>query len=68
MVAENRLVARVMMAMSLPIVATGMIGPVSAVTSNVIDRTRGIGILCTIGAKGLVSGDRRARPDDRHTG
>ena len=49
--AENRLIVTVVMAMGLPIVAIGMIGLVSATTSNVVDRTREIGILRTVGAK-----------------
>ena len=39
------------MAMGLPIVAIGMIGLVGATASNVIDRTREIGILRSIGAR-----------------
>ena len=49
--AENRLIVTVVMAMGLPIVAIGMIGLVSATTSNVVDRTREIGILRSIGAR-----------------
>jgi putative ABC transport system permease protein len=49
--AENRLIVTVVMAMGLPIVAIGMIGLVSATASNVLDRTREIGILRSIGAR-----------------
>jgi putative ABC transport system permease protein len=50
-VAENRLIVTVVMAMGLPIVAIGLIGLVSAMTSNVLDRTREIGVLRSIGAR-----------------
>ena len=50
-VAENRLIATVVMAMGLPVVAIGLIGLASAMTSNVLDRTREIGILRGIGAR-----------------
>ncbi|NNC93697.1 MAG: FtsX-like permease family protein [Acidimicrobiia bacterium] len=50
--AENRLVVTVIMAMGLPIVAIGMIGLVNSTTSNILDRTREVGILRTIGARG----------------
>jgi putative ABC transport system permease protein len=49
--AENRLIVTVVMAMGLPVVAIGMIGLVSAMTSNVLDRTREIGILRSVGAR-----------------
>lgn len=49
--AENRLIVTVVMAMGLPIVAIGMIGLVSAMTSNIFDRTREIGVLRSIGAR-----------------
>ena len=49
--AENRLIVTVVMAMGLPIIAIGMIGLVSAMVSNVVDRTREIGILRSIGAR-----------------
>ena len=49
--AQNRLIVAVVMGMGLPIVAIGMIGLVSAMTSNVVDRTREIGILRSIGAR-----------------
>jgi putative ABC transport system permease protein len=48
---ENRLVVTVIMAMGLPIVAIGMIGLVNSMTSNVLDRTREIGVLRSIGAR-----------------
>ena len=50
-VAENRLIVTVVMMMGLPIIAIGMIGLVSAMVSNVVDRTREIGILRSIGAR-----------------
>ncbi len=49
--AENRLIVTVVMAMGLPIIAIGMIGLVSAMVSNVVDRTREIGILRSVGAR-----------------
>ncbi len=49
--AENRLIVTVVMAMGIPVVAIGMIGLVSAMASNVLDRTREIGILRSIGAR-----------------
>ena len=49
--AENRMVVTIIMAMGLPIVAIGMIGLVNSMTSNVLDRTREIGILRSIGAR-----------------
>ncbi|MDH3605439.1 MAG: FtsX-like permease family protein [Acidimicrobiia bacterium] len=49
--AENRLVVTVIMGMGLPIVAIGMIGLVNSMTSNILDRTREIGILRSIGAR-----------------
>jgi putative ABC transport system permease protein len=50
-VRENRLIVSVVMAMGLPVVAIGMIGLVSATASNVLDRTREIGVLRSIGAR-----------------
>ena len=49
--AENRLIVTVVMAMGIPIVAIGMIGLVSAMANNILDRTREIGILRSIGAR-----------------
>ncbi len=49
--AENRLIVTVVMAMGLPVVAIGMIGLASAMASNVLDRTREIGILRSVGAR-----------------
>lgn len=48
---ENQIVVNVVMAMGLPIVAIGMIGLVNAMTTNILDRTREIGILRSIGAR-----------------
>ena len=47
---EDRMVVTVIMAMGLPIVAIGMIGLVSSMSNNILDRTREIGILRSIGA------------------
>ena len=44
------MVVTVIMAMGLPIVAIGMIGLVSSMSNNILDRTREIGILRSIGA------------------
>ncbi|MFW2333243.1 FtsX-like permease family protein [Ilumatobacter sp.] len=49
--AENRLIVTVVMVMGIPVVAIGMIGLVSAMASNILDRTREIGILRSIGAR-----------------
>ncbi len=49
--ADDRLVVTVIMAMGLPIVAIGMIGLVSSMSSNILDRTREIGILRSLGAR-----------------
>lgn len=49
--AENRLIVTVVMTMGLPIVAIGMIGLVNSMTTSVLERTREIGILRSIGAR-----------------
>lgn len=49
--AANRVLVGVLAAMGIPIVAIGMIGLVNAMTMNVIERTREIGILRSIGAR-----------------
>lgn len=49
--AEDRVVVGVIQAFSLPIVAIGMIGLVSAMTTTVLERTREIGILRAVGAR-----------------
>ena len=49
--AEDRVVVGVIQAFGLPIVAIGMIGLVSAMTSTVLERTKEIGILRAIGAR-----------------
>jgi putative ABC transport system permease protein len=48
--AEDRIVVGVIQMLGLPIVAIGMIGLVSAMTTTVLERTREIGILRAIGA------------------
>ncbi len=50
--AENHLIVTVVMAMGLPVVVIGMIGLVGAMTGNILDRTRELGILRSIGARG----------------
>jgi ABC-type antimicrobial peptide transport system permease subunit len=49
--AEDRVVVGVIQAFSLPIVAIGMIGLVSAMTTTVLERTKEIGILRAVGAR-----------------
>jgi putative ABC transport system permease protein len=49
--ASNRVLVNVLTVMGIPIVAIGMIGLVNLMTMNVIDRTREIGILRSIGAR-----------------
>jgi putative ABC transport system permease protein len=49
--AEDRIVVGVIQMLGLPIVAIGMIGLVSAMTTTVLERTREIGVLRAIGAK-----------------
>jgi putative ABC transport system permease protein len=49
--AQNRLIVVVIMAMGLPIVAIGMIGFVNAMTTSILERTREIGVLRSIGAR-----------------
>lgn len=49
--AEDRVVVGVIQMLGLPIVAIGMIGLVSAMTTTVLERTREIGILRVVGAR-----------------
>ena len=42
---------QIIMSLGIPVVAMGMIGLVSAMTSNILERTREIGILRSIGAR-----------------
>jgi putative ABC transport system permease protein len=48
--AEDRIVVAVIQAMGLPILAIGMIGLVGAMSSNVLERRREIGVLRAVGA------------------
>ncbi len=48
---EDRVVGGVIQMLALPILAVGMIGLVSAMTSNVLERTREIGVLRSLGAR-----------------
>jgi putative ABC transport system permease protein len=50
--AEDRTVITIIFSLGIPIVAMGMIGLVSAMTTNIIERTREIGILRSLGARG----------------
>lgn len=49
-VESNRVIVVVLAAMAVPIVLIGMVGLLNAMTMNVIDRTRDIGVLRSIGA------------------
>ncbi len=49
--AEDRVVVTVIQMFGLPIVAIGMIGLVSTMTTNVLERTREVGILRALGAR-----------------
>ncbi len=49
--AEDRIVVGVIQMLGLPIVAIGMIGLLSAMTTAVLERTREIGILRAVGAR-----------------
>ena len=48
---ESRTIVAVIMALGLPLVAVGMIGLVSALTTNVLERRREIAILRSLGAR-----------------
>ena len=59
--AEDRVVVGVIQAFGLPIVAIGMIGLVSAMTTTVLERTKEIGILRAIGLSDEDMGRWHAR-------
>lgn len=48
---EDRIVGGVIQLFALPILAVGMIGLVSAMTTNVLERTREVGVLRGLGAR-----------------
>ncbi len=48
---EDRTIVAIVLALGIPVVAMGMIGLVSAMTTNILERTREIGILRSIGAR-----------------
>jgi putative ABC transport system permease protein len=48
---EDRTIVAIVLALGIPVVAMGMIGLVSAMTTNIVERTREIGILRSIGAR-----------------
>jgi putative ABC transport system permease protein len=49
--AQTRTIVTLLIILGLPVIAIGMIGLVNTMTMNVIDRTREIGILRSIGAR-----------------
>ncbi len=48
---EDRTIITIVLALGIPVVAMGMLGLVSAMTTNILERTREIGILRSIGAR-----------------
>jgi putative ABC transport system permease protein len=50
-ISQNRVLVNVLAVMGIPIVAIGLIGLVNMMTMNVLERTREIGILRTVGAR-----------------
>lgn len=48
---EDRTIITIIFTLGIPVVAMGMIGLVSAMTTNILERTREIGILRSIGAR-----------------
>ena len=48
---QNRLILGILILLGLPVIAIGMIGLVNTMTMNVIERTREIGIMRSIGAR-----------------
>jgi putative ABC transport system permease protein len=49
--AQDRIVVSVIMSMGIPVVAIGMIGLVSTMTTNILERSREIGVLRSLGAR-----------------
>jgi putative ABC transport system permease protein len=49
--AQSRTIIAILMIMGIPVIAIGMIGLVNTMTMNIIERTREIGILRSIGAR-----------------
>ena len=47
----DRTIVAIVLALGIPVVAMGLIGLVSALTTNILERTREIGILRSIGAR-----------------
>ncbi len=50
--ASDRTIVAVIMALGIPVVAIGAIGLVNTMTTNILERTREIGVLRSIGARG----------------
>jgi len=48
---QNRVILSILMIVGVPVIAIGMIGLVNTMTVNIIERTREIGILRSIGAR-----------------
>ncbi len=49
--AEDRIIVAVILSLGVPVVAMGMIGLVSAMTTSILERTREIGVLRSVGAR-----------------